>query len=123
MMASSQKHQRQEMVSDTRAAMTAPRAAPVGPEAPKQAKAMLRFSPMGKVRPMMAMALGMTRAGPMPWNALQVLNRMSWSRLQKPEINDQTANQAHPAMKTRLCPWMSPSLPECWRDPESKTVL
>ncbi len=53
---------------------------------------------------MMAMALGMSRAGPMPWKARKVLKRMSCEPVQKPQARDQMANQAQPRRKMRLCP-------------------
>ena len=81
-------------------------AAPVGPVAPKQAKAMLRFSPMGNVRPMMATESGMTNAGPIPRNSRQVLDQSRWvgGTEAGEETRDQRLNHARLNRPRRRAP-------------------
>jgi hypothetical protein len=56
--------------------MTAPVVQPVGPHAPKIEMTMFRFTPIGNVRPIRAIAFGTSKAGPMPWNARATLSMM-----------------------------------------------
>lgn len=50
---------------------TAPRVAPAGLQAPKHANPIIRCWPTGRVRPMSAMAFGISRAGPF-WSQFEV---------------------------------------------------
>src|SRR3569833_912305 len=93
-MARIQKHQVHDASWLMSAPKTAPAVAPVGPAAPKVAKAMLRLKPTGYVRPIRAMALGTSRAGPMPCIARQTLKSTTPLPWQKPQTSDQSENHA-----------------------------
>src|SRR3569833_52699 len=110
-MARIQKHQVHDASWLMSAPKTAPAVAPVGPAAPKVAKAMLRLKPTGYVRPIRAMALGTSRAGPMPCIARQTLKSTTPLPWQKPQTSDQSENHAQPIWNILLCPYISPSLP------------
>jgi len=75
---------------------SAPKKKPVGPQAPKIENTMLRFRPMGYVRPTRAMAFGSSSAGPMPCKPRQMLNIIGPDTKLKPATSAQIASQIHP---------------------------
>ena len=101
--------QRRELPWMKAPTMMAPRYPPIGAEAPKKARLRFRTNPGGFVMPIMATALGMMKAPPIPDTARRTLNAMKSSQNPQPKLK--VTSTRHPSSSMFLCPYTAPIRP------------